>query len=712
MTTCRRDSTKVRRCRAWVTALVALLAAITVPIASASEELLRRAVGIEAAVYGYPQRSLADLEGLIPRADAAPAETRRLVYALYGQAMVLSGKAAAAAELASRLEDDANRLQDFPGLATARLIRSTVESSHGDEAKSSALAREARVLVKDSNDVFLQYWAALAFGTSARRRGQSEEALAALHEALSFADRTANAYRRSSVQYQLAVLHLALKQGEEALAASVAAYDEGKAANSVYAMANAKMIESSAMDLMRQPAREVAIMEEALAIARKGHSEVAEGRALVNLSDIHLRRKEFAAALDAARRSLAQARKIGDPKLDAASRANMGFSLLGLGRIAEGKRLTDEALAEYERTGATADIADLVNEYGRDLERIGDYEGALKLYHREQALKDEIAQETQMRALLEVQEKYEAEKRNREINLLNRENHLKTAELANTVLEQRVWWSLAGLFALSFIVVAVLYRKLRSTNDLLAQKNTELAIQSTRDPLTGLYNRRYFQNFISAEDARGERRRRADDHTVRALLLIDIDHFKETNDRFGHALGDAVLIAVAGRLRSTLRESDMIVRWGGEEFLVLATIYEDRVDDLATRILHTISAEPIILDGKVIRTTASIGYVPVPLPPGEIALPWDKAIGVVDMALYMAKVHGRNRAYGIRRLVRSDAEGVAAMERDLEYASKAGVVEMIIVYGPYGSTPAHVSAQPTVHSQPTPSQPLLAAGAR
>jgi diguanylate cyclase (GGDEF)-like protein len=697
--------------RAWLAAIVAVLGSLTMPTASASDELHHRALVIEAALYGDPQKALVDLEALMQRADAAPSETRRFLYGMYGQAMVLTGKAPAAAELANRMEEEAKPVPDFTGLATARLIRSTIESNYGDAAKSSALAREARVLVKGTNDLFLQYWAALAYGTSARTRGQSEESMDALHEALSFADQAGNSYRRSSVHYQLAVLHAVLKQGEESLAASVAAYDDAKAANSAYAMANAKMAESSAMDLLRQPTRELAAMEEALAIARKARSEVAEGRALVNLADIHLRRRQFASALDVARQSLVLARKIGDSKLAAAGKANMGFALLGLGRAAEGKRLAEDALADYERTGATADIADLVEEYGRDLERIGDFEGALALYHREQVLKDEIARETQMRALLEVQARYEADKRNHEISLLNRENRLKTAELANRELQQFVWWSLAGLFAVSFVVVVVLYRKLRSTNLLLAEKNTELAIQSTRDPLTALYNRRYFQNFINAEDARGERRRREDDHTVRALLLIDIDHFKETNDRFGHALGDAVLVAVAERLRQTLRETDMIVRWGGEEFLILATTNTDRVDDLATRILHTISAEAITLEGKIIRTTASMGYVPVPLPPGDVALPWDKAIGLVDMALYMAKVNGRNRAYGIRRLVRSDAEAVEAVERDLEHASKSGLVELVVVYGPYGASAAQVDLQPSFNSQLSALKRLAANGA-
>ena len=447
-------------------------------------------------------------------------------------------------------------------------------------------------------------------------------------------------------------------------------------------MANARMAESMVMELLERPARELAAMEEALAIARTSRSQVAEARALVNLADIRLRRKQYTEALDLARRSLQLAQSSGDPALIATSKANAGFSLLGLGRIAEGKRLTDEAVTEYERTGATAEIAVLLGEYGRSLEQTGDYKGALALYHRERKLNEEIAIQTRQRALLEVQEKYEADKRGREIELLNRENELKTAEIANRVAMQRIGWLVAALLAASFVVVALLYRKLRQTNRLLAGKNAELSVQSTRDPLTALYNRRYFQNFIDAGQAHGDRPRRDGDNLTSALLLIDIDHFKETNDRFGHAIGDAVLVAVADRLRATLRESDIVVRWGGEEFLVYATTKADRIDDIAARILRSISAQPITVGDNVVRTTLSIGYMAMPLPPTSVPLTWDRAIGLVDMALYMAKVNGRNRAYGIKRLVHDDADALAATERDLEHAWKAGLVEMQVLYGP------------------------------
>jgi len=624
---------------------------------------------------------------------------------------VLTGDTANAAELADRLEEEAAGSRDPAGQATALLIRSAIESSTGDAARSTALANEAHELATTSGDAYLRYWAALALGTSARLRGLPEVAMTNLQEALSLAEAAGDPYRRSSALYQLSVLQLALKNGPAALAASNTAFKDGEAAKSAYAMANARMAESAVMELLGRPARELAAMEEALAIARTARSQVAEARALVNLSDIRLRRKQYGEALDLARRSLQLAQALDNPSLAATSKANTGFSLLGLGRVAEGKRLTDEALAEYERTGATAEIAELIGEYGRNLEQIGDYKGALALYHRERKLNDEIAIQTRQRALLEVQEKYETERRRREIDLLNRENELKTVEIANRVMVQRIWWLLAGLFAVSFVVVALLYRKLRQTNELLASKNAELSVQSTRDPLTALYNRRYFQNLIAAEEAHPEHRRREDDGMARALLLIDIDHFKETNDRYGHALGDAVLVAVADRLRSTLRESDTIVRWGGEEFLVYAATKADRIDDIAARILRAISAQPITLHDKVIRTTLSIGYMTMPLPPSRAPLSWDRAIGLIDMALYMAKVNGRNRAYGIKRLLRDDAEALAAAERDLEHAWEAGLVEMQVLYGPSPASgvSADVATFADTESRPFDMRPGIAA---
>ena len=368
----------------------------------------------------------------------------------------------------------------------------------------------------------------------------------------------------------------------------------------------------------------------------------------------------------------------------ATSKANIGFALFGLGRAAEGKRYADEALAEFERTGATAEIASLLGEYGHYLEKAGDYKTALAFFHREHTLHEEMEAAAHQRSVLELQEKYESEKSRREIELLSRQNALNSAQLENQALRERVWWLFAAVFVISLSVTAVFYRKLRVNNALLAQKNRDLSVRSSRDPLTALYNRRYFQDFMRDAPDRQERRRQGEsDSPLQALLLIDIDLFKQTNDRYGHAAGDAVLVVVARRLRETLRETDMIVRWGGEEFLIFVPATSaEKLDEIAVRVMAAVASEPIVYQGNCIRVTASIGYAPMPLPPENITLPWERAIGLADMALYMAKLQGRNCAYGIRRLRRSDDEAMARIERDLQSAWANGMVEMHLSSGP------------------------------
>jgi predicted signal transduction protein with EAL and GGDEF domain len=101
------------------------------------------------------------------------------------------------------------------------------------------------------------------------------------------------------------------------------------------------------------------------------------------------------------------------------------------------------------------------------------------------------------------------------------------------------------------------------------------------------------------------------------------------------------------------------------------------------RLMNRISAEPVMFHGTAIRATASIGYAPMPLPPHNLALSWERALGLIDMALYMAKLHGRNRAYGVKALFRDDAEALTQVERDLEAAWREGIVEIqVLINGP------------------------------
>ncbi|MEP7099852.1 MAG: GGDEF domain-containing protein, partial [Burkholderiales bacterium] len=159
-------------------------------------------------------------------------------------------------------------------------------------------------------------------------------------------------------------------------------------------------------------------------------------------------------------------------------------------------------------------------------------------------------------------------------------------------------------------------------------------------------------------------------------------HFKHINDRHGHGTGDAVLVEVARRLRETLREEDLIVRWGGEEFLVVVqALARDQVDALAQRMLGVLDRTPVAAGAQRIAVTASIGFATFPIGPGLLRVSWERAINLVDTAMYLAKAHGRNRAYGVRLLQARDEAQLDEITHSLEAAWRDGQVALTLLQG-------------------------------
>jgi len=198
--------------------------------------------------------------------------------------------------------------------------------------------------------------------------------------------------------------------------------------------------------------------------------------------------------------------------------------------------------------------------------------------------------------------------------------------------------------------------ELAKANANLADVNTQLQEASVRDPLTHLHNRRYVSEAV-AENVRRVLRAyggadRGDPPRNQDLVffLVDVDHFKEVNDRFGHPVGDRLLVALAGRLSSVVRDSDLVVRWGGEEFLIVAR-ESDRAEaePVAERILEAVGGTPFDLgDGQTFRRTCSIGWAALPwIRDAPAAVSWEETLVLVDRALYLAKRSGRNQAIGV-----------------------------------------------------------------
>jgi diguanylate cyclase (GGDEF)-like protein len=170
----------------------------------------------------------------------------------------------------------------------------------------------------------------------------------------------------------------------------------------------------------------------------------------------------------------------------------------------------------------------------------------------------------------------------------------------------------------------------------LAIAHRELMVVASTDPLTSCLNRRAFTAMVDRyldriEERQSERRG--------ALLVIDVDHFKTINDRFGHDRGDQALMAVASTIRSSLREPDVFGRIGGEEFSVfLPSASPESADRVAERIRANICAAEINLDGEDCRLSVSIGGVTF-----DRDTSFSELYRYADQRLYAAKRGGRNR---------------------------------------------------------------------
>jgi diguanylate cyclase (GGDEF)-like protein len=159
--------------------------------------------------------------------------------------------------------------------------------------------------------------------------------------------------------------------------------------------------------------------------------------------------------------------------------------------------------------------------------------------------------------------------------------------------------------------------------------------QSLRDALTDLPNRHFLEQHMRSLGSDGPA-------ASGVLLMIDVDHFKRINDGLGHLAGDQALAQVADVLRSCLRQDDVLVRWGGEEFLWLAHgASMELALDLCERISEALRCTPFVLAGLAHPITVSIGLAPRPLWP-LTGCDWTLSLRVADEALYLAKASGRN----------------------------------------------------------------------
>lgn len=178
--------------------------------------------------------------------------------------------------------------------------------------------------------------------------------------------------------------------------------------------------------------------------------------------------------------------------------------------------------------------------------------------------------------------------------------------------------------------------KIKQLQDELKEKNKKLEELSNTDPLTKIYNRRYFMEIFELEFMRAKRYQ-----SYLSFIMIDIDHFKDFNDTYGHLLGDKILVEIAKLLKSNLRVHDQICRYGGEEFaLMMPETDLQGAKIVAERHRKSVEEFALIEEGKALKITISLGVASYPHPHVQKL---DDLIKLADDALLESKRRGRNQ---------------------------------------------------------------------
>ena len=389
------------------------------------------------------------------------------------------------------------------------------------------------------------------------------------------------------------------------------------------------------------------------------------GNALVESGDVTKGRELLKEAMQFARSSgQAKLMKEGRLALSQAYMKEQSFELA----LAEARTGTIDARKNRDIRGQLSFLAIQLSAFVS----LGEFKKALDIQSVIQQLRERLLDSENKSAIEGLQAEIELVRQSRTLEKLEESKQLVLAQAERENLQTTLFWSVSlAALLLTFLVwsrykqrqqTIILRREVRQQTLTLQEKNQELERAyktleevSLRDPLTGLYNRHYLESQLPGEIRRSQFSAKQNTNANKAkqdllCLLIDIDHFKRINDDYGHMAGDKVLSAFANVLKEVFRQTDLIIRWGGEEFLVVCRqSNREELPELAERCREMVARTSFDIGQEApINITCSIGFSL--LPPDkedDFDAAWKRTFAVVDYALYATKLSGRNGWVGV-----------------------------------------------------------------
>ncbi|WP_448565529.1 tetratricopeptide repeat-containing diguanylate cyclase [Thalassotalea ganghwensis] len=378
-------------------------------------------------------------------------------------------------------------------------------------------------------------------------------------------------------------------------------------------------------------------LKKAQGIAETTGNEHLKIDIISNLAALYLQHGKYEVAENQIKQCLNRANALNYPATIARCSSLQGELLISRGKFSEALVLFSKAEQTFKELEILDSLAEVYRFYSKAYQAMENYQQALEYNEQYHQLIKDILYNKRQQKLFALEEQYAAESKQQKIALLEASNALTKAKLVQRSLREKIWLI---LILFGSLIMAFLIRRhiiIQRSNNRLLKKNSKLYQESHHDALTGLCNRRFLESYL--EDMKNDLGHYQQSY---AVALIDVDHFKQANDTYGHEAGDEALKALATTLTQSVRSHDVVVRWGGEEFVIIFCFKQgDPYLKAAERIQQKFSQSPITTSAGQLNISFSMGITPA-LSANTLVNQWPSLLEAADKALYHAKASGRN----------------------------------------------------------------------
>ncbi|EGR0039480.1 TPA: diguanylate cyclase [Vibrio vulnificus] len=359
-------------------------------------------------------------------------------------------------------------------------------------------------------------------------------------------------------------------------------------------------------------------------------------KTLVNMTEVLLRQEHTQLAMETGLECLKFSQQNGTESQIAHCQDILAEVFLVENELKAATSYIQLALKQFEEDKETIAIIEALKTLSRIQQHSGDLKSALQTYQTASQLEQKYLTESFNSDVAIVRGRLDEKLASQELMLLEAQNALQLTQLEAQKL--REWAYMLAVTLFSFLAY-LLWRKLKASQRLqqaLTQQNVQLETQSMIDPLTRVNNRNYLDKWWQSISNKSDTM-----NTPKCLAVVDIDHFKQINDTYGHQVGDDVLSKVADMLSCCTRGDDLLLRWGGEEFVLVLNLTCQQAHQTLTRLQEAISRTEIAASDEIVAVTVSIGAVCVSSA-HELQQNWEPYLFQADEALYDIKRGGRN----------------------------------------------------------------------